>query len=565
MDVPRDYWRIRKAIKNEVLTKDATTLKYGALVLLKSSGLSIGLRDCVFALRPAALLSKIGISTNSAFVKSFSAFEADNIVDDNASFDGPLCDARDAECLRCLLSCETLELLETANSLNCCDALLGAESKTKFPALKKRLSGSKMQTWYTLSFDDEDRVIQRGSGPCSPSDLRRHATNWPVNHDELSGYQMCTFPTTKDSPVRENVMMAVKFVRKGVQNHCEHIHKLSFDVPSWGTAANELCSFEFGFLHSVSRTGREHDSFRGDSTWSSFAFPEASYHFPDQRESRMAKRRDIWASAVGLDGPERTTQGTKPTKIFRNAYLRADELPSESRIQTAISEVCHSSHFFPLAKYVRAVFRRYTYDYAGNVVRMCTGGHDCGRVVSCLVGYTAPLCFVYSGAHDAHNVLQKLHAHFFSRLQVPNKDGQGPLLSSSLSNSFEDIIQNIEPEVVFHLTSQGMTMLGIAMPWMLGAFVTHLDVEEVLLLWDEIIGFGSTQPLAVAAAAIMSFRRASLLKTESYSEVTEALADLSSFPAVSVTEDFLASCVKMNRPILRGSYLRNIHLGFDRP
>ena len=551
MDVPRDYWRIRKAIKNEVLTKDASTLKCGALVLLKSSGLSIRLRDCVFAFGPAALLSKIGVSTNSAFVKSFSVCEADNVVDDNASFDGPWCDARDAEYLRSLLSCETLELLETTNSLNFRDALLGAELKTKFPALKKRLSGSKMQTWYTLlSFDNEDRVMQCGSVPCSLSDLYRHATNWPVNHDALSGYQICTFPTTKNSPVRENVMMAVKFVRKGVQSHCEHIHKLSFDVPPWGTAANELCGFEFGFLHSVSRTGREHDSFLGDSTWSSFAFPEASYRFPVQRESRMAKRRDIWASAVGLDGPARTTRGTRPTKLFRNAYLREDELPSESRIQTAISEVCNSSHFFPLAKYIRAVFRRYTYDYAGNVVRTRTGGHDCGRIFSWLVGNMAPLCFVYSGAHDAQNVLQELHAQSFSRLQVPIKDGQGPLLSSSLSNSFEDIIQNIEPELVFHITSQGMTMLGVAMPWMLGAFVTHLDVEEVLLLWDEIIGFGSTLPLAVAAAAIMSFRRASLLKTESNSEVTEALADLSSFPAVSVTEDFLASCVNMNRPNL---------------
>ena len=156
-------------------------------------------------------------------------------------------------------------------------------------------------------------------------------------------------------------------------------------------------------------------------------------------------------------------------------------------------------------------------------------------------------------------MITDFHAQFFSRLQVPIKDGQGPSLSSSLSNSFEDIIQNIEPEVVFHITSKGMTMLGIAMPWMLGAFVAHLDVEEVLLLWDEIIGFGSTLPLAVAAAAIMSFRRASLLKTGSNSELTEALADLSSFPAVSVTEDFLASCVNINRPNLTSE------LGFDRP
>ena len=209
-------------------------------------------------------------------------FEADNIVDDNASFDGPWCDARDAEYLRCLLSCETLELLETTNSLIFRDAVSGAELKTKFPALKKRLSGSKMQTWYTLSFDNEDRVMQGGSGPCSLLDLCRHATNWPVNHDALSGYQICTFPTTKNSPVRENVMMAVKLSRK-VQSHCEHIHKLSFDVPPWGTAANELCGFEFGFC-TVFQEQVESMTVFWATALGEFRIPEASYRFPVQRD-----------------------------------------------------------------------------------------------------------------------------------------------------------------------------------------------------------------------------------------------------------------------------------------
>ena len=39
------------------------------------------------------------------------------------------------------------------------------------------------------------------------------------------------------------------------------------------------------------------------------------------------------------------------------------------------------------------------------------------------------------------------------------------------------------------------------------AFAGHLEVGEVLLLWDRIIGFDSLLPLPLLAVAVLAFRR----------------------------------------------------------
>jgi hypothetical protein len=56
---------------------------------------------------------------------------------------------------------------------------------------------------------------------------------------------------------------------------------------------------------------------------------------------------------------------------------------------------------------------------------------------------------------------------------------------------------------------------------MIHAFVRHLEVEQVLLLWDRVIGYDSVLPLAIAAAAIIAFRRDTLLAASTKGEVLE--------------------------------------------
>ena len=67
--------------------------------------------------------------------------------------------------------------------------------------------------------------------------------------------------------------------------------------------------------------------------------------------------------------------------------------------------------------------------------------------------------------------------------------------------------QESEAEVVQHLRGLGCPPLQLALPWIISAFVGHLAVGEVLLLWDRLIGFDSLLPLPLLAVAVLAFRR----------------------------------------------------------
>jgi hypothetical protein len=66
--------------------------------------------------------------------------------------------------------------------------------------------------------------------------------------------------------------------------------------------------------------------------------------------------------------------------------------------------------------------------------------------------------------------------------------------------------QDLDPEVVVHLHGLGVPVASVAMPWICHAFVGSLKTEEVLLLWDRILGLDSLLPLPIMAVAILCFR-----------------------------------------------------------
>jgi hypothetical protein len=66
--------------------------------------------------------------------------------------------------------------------------------------------------------------------------------------------------------------------------------------------------------------------------------------------------------------------------------------------------------------------------------------------------------------------------------------------------------QSLDPELVHHLEKLGIPPAAISIPWISGAFAGCLPVEEVLLLWDRVIGLDSLLPVALLAVAVMCFR-----------------------------------------------------------
>lgn len=60
--------------------------------------------------------------------------------------------------------------------------------------------------------------------------------------------------------------------------------------------------------------------------------------------------------------------------------------------------------------------------------------------------------------------------------------------------------------MVSHLHKLGVPVSSLALPWITSAFVGYLGVEEVLLLWDRVVGLDSLLPVALLAAAVVCFR-----------------------------------------------------------
>ncbi|KAH8069450.1 hypothetical protein JL721_5752 [Aureococcus anophagefferens] len=88
------------------------------------------------------------------------------------------------------------------------------------------------------------------------------------------------------------------------------------------------------------------------------------------------------------------------------------------------------------------------------------------------VSYTAPLTFVYEREEPIYYCLRAMYAKFWCKLNI------------------------------------GVDPLAVALPWIQFGFVGLLDVDQVLLLWDRILGFEDLSLLPILAAAIFVYRSA---------------------------------------------------------
>ena len=108
-----------------------------------------------------------------------------------------------------------------------------------------------------------------------------------------------------------------------------------------------------------------------------------------------------------------------------------------------------------------------------------------------------------------------------------------------LLRAFEDLAQRHEPALCFHLLSINAPAATLASAWIVHAFARHLDATQTLLLWDRIVGYDSVLPIAVAAAAVIAFRKDALMRAASAEEAREAVEDLSSLQIVPLLQAFL--------------------------
>ena len=150
--------------------------------------------------------------------------------------------------------------------------------------------------------------------------------------------------------------------------------------------------------------------------------------------------------------------------------------------------------------------------------------------------FVSPLCYVFSQHWEISNAFRALYTKYFHKLSVISIDTNCIL---SLSKHFEMLLIEKHPALFLHLISCGIQPLKFAFRWITCAFAGYIEAEQVLLLWDRIIGFESLLLLAVAAAAVFEFRRGNLMQVQKSEEAEAVLYNLSHVAIVPLIQQFL--------------------------
>ncbi|POM75504.1 TBC1 domain family member 19 [Phytophthora palmivora] len=153
-----------------------------------------------------------------------------------------------------------------------------------------------------------------------------------------------------------------------------------------------------------------------------------------------------------------------------------------------------------------------------------------------LVMYLAPLSYLYADHVEIYYVFRELYIRYWSKLNVISTE-RGTILP--LCKLFEDLVVRSSPAAVFHLINIGLKPLDIAFPWIQSAFSSILDIDQVLLLWDRVIGYGSLEVVAIFAAALFHFRSSELELVNTRAEADDLFAELIDIPVVTLLQDYL--------------------------
>jgi hypothetical protein len=167
--------------------------------------------------------------------------------------------------------------------------------------------------------------------------------------------------------------------------------------------------------------------------------------------------------------------------------------------------------------------------------------------ISC---YALPFCYFHCTSETAYLTFRQMYKvnpiinkkRFFYNLHTPS------LQASSLPPLcalFENLVKERDSALYYHLAKKlAIPPLKIAYRWILYAFVGVLDIEQVMLLWDRMIGYGEVYGkdiLSIAAASIILFRRDLIMEATCEKDVKALFNDLSNLKVIPLIQEFLFS------------------------
>ena len=125
-----------------------------------------------------------------------------------------------------------------------------------------------------------------------------------------------------------------------------------------------------------------------------------------------------------------------------------------------------------------------------------------------LASYTAPLCYLYTDKAALYSMSSQLWSQLWCKLNVISGD-KGTLLY--VCKIFENLLATLDPKLFLHLLSLDIQPLRIAFSWLQLSFVSFFEIDQLLILWDRVIGFTDLSLFSLLAVAIFISRSEVLL------------------------------------------------------
>ncbi|KAK0167282.1 hypothetical protein PV327_004701 [Microctonus hyperodae] len=147
--------------------------------------------------------------------------------------------------------------------------------------------------------------------------------------------------------------------------------------------------------------------------------------------------------------------------------------------------------------------------------------------------YATPFCYLYDEPCTMYYTFRAFYLRYWLRLHTVSNHEQGII---ALCLLFERLLQCHEPQLWAHFRNMQIQPIKIIFKWLMRGFSGHLPPEQLLYLWDLILGYDSLEIIPILAVTILSFRKENLLQVNNLHNVEAVLADLSSLKVMPLLQ-----------------------------
>ncbi|XP_043284547.1 TBC1 domain family member 19 isoform X2 [Venturia canescens] len=147
--------------------------------------------------------------------------------------------------------------------------------------------------------------------------------------------------------------------------------------------------------------------------------------------------------------------------------------------------------------------------------------------------YATPFCYLYDDPCTMYYTFRAFYLRYWFRLHTVSSHEQGIV---ALCLLFERLLQCHEPQLWAHFQNLRIQPIKVVFKWLMRGFSGHLPPEQLLYLWDLVLGYDSLEIISLLAVTILSFRKENLLQVNNLHNVEAVLADLSSLKVMPMLQ-----------------------------